>query len=101
MIAFHNGGDRNADAAELNETRRRSLRLEWEQFDRRRWFDAALNEYAVNSLVGEVRRCVEEVHYLGWWLYSIFVCHGWIQEPVTRRSKTADVDFYSRKTLYK
>lgn len=89
VIAFHDSGHRDTDAAELDQARGRSFGLEGEQLDRRWCLDAALYKHAIHSLLGQIRRGVEEVNYLRRWLYSVLIGHRRIQESATvhRRPK--------------
>lgn len=52
VVALHDSGHRDTDAAELDQAGGRSFRLEGEQLDRRRWLDAALHEHAIHCLLG-------------------------------------------------
>ena len=82
MVALHDSGDRDPDAAELDEPGGGALGLEWEELDGGGRLDAALDEDAIDGLLREVGRRVEEVDDLRGRLYPVLVGHRRIEEPV-------------------
>lgn len=93
MIALHDSGHRDTDAAEFDQARGRSFGLEREQLDRRRCLDAALHEHAIHRLLGQIWRGVEEVDYLRRWLYPVLIGHRGVQESATIHGKPGVANF--------